>query len=47
VLTTTNLSLPLINWTVAGPATNTAPGVFQFSTDTTNTPQGYYRVRSP
>ena len=47
VLTTTNPWLPLSNWTVAGPATNTAPGLFQFSTGTTNTPQGYYRVRSP
>jgi autotransporter-associated beta strand protein len=47
VLTTTNLSLPMSNWTVAGPATNTAPGLFQFSTGTTNTPQGFYRVRSP
>jgi hypothetical protein len=47
VLTTTNPSLPLTNWTVLGPATNTTPGVFQFSTDTTNMPQGFYRVRSP
>jgi hypothetical protein len=47
VLTATNPSLPLSNWTVAGPATNTAPGLFQFSTDTTNNPQGFYRVRSP
>jgi hypothetical protein len=47
VLTTTNPWLPLSNWTVAGPATNTAPGLFQFSTGTTNTRQGYYRVRSP
>ena len=47
VLTSTNLSLPLTNWTVVGPATNIAPGLFQFSTDTTNNPQGYYRVRSP
>jgi len=47
VLTTTNLSLPLSNWTVAGPATNTAPGLFQFSTDTINNPQGFYRIRSP
>jgi hypothetical protein len=47
VLTTTNLSLPLTDWTVVGPATNTAPGLFQFSTDTTNYPQGFYRVRSP
>lgn len=47
VLTTTNPSLPLSNWTVVGAATNTAPDVFQFSTDTTNNPQGFYRVRSP
>jgi hypothetical protein len=47
VLTTTNLSLPLSNWTVVGPAANIAPGLFQFSTGTTTNPQGYYRVRSP
>jgi hypothetical protein len=47
VLTATNLSLPLSNWTLAGPATNTAPGLFQFSTAATNNPQGFYRVRSP
>jgi hypothetical protein len=46
VLTTTNLSLPLSNWTVAGPATNIAPGLFQFSSDTTNSRGGFYRVRS-
>ncbi len=47
VLTTTNLLLPLTNWTVAGQATNTAPALFQFSTPATNNPGGYYRVRSP
>ena len=47
MLTTTNLSLPLTNWTVIGSATNITPGVFQFSTDTTNSPQGFYRARSP
>jgi hypothetical protein len=46
VLTTTNPSLPLTDWTVAGPATNTAPGLYHISTDTTNNPQGFYRVRS-
>ena len=46
VLTTTNLSLPLSNWTVAGVATNIAPGLFQFSAPATNSPRGYYRVRS-
>jgi hypothetical protein len=48
VLSTTNLSLPLTNWTVVGTPTNTAPGLFQFTTPaTTNDPQRFYRVRSP
>jgi hypothetical protein len=48
VLSTTNLSLPLSNWTVAGAATNTAPGQFQFTAQlTTNNPQLFYGVRSP
>jgi hypothetical protein len=47
VLTTTNLSFPLSNWTVAGVATNIATDLFQFSTPATNNPRGYYRVRSP
>jgi hypothetical protein len=47
LLTTTNLALPLSNWTVAGTPTNTAPGLFQFSIQATNGPQGFYRVRSP
>ena len=47
VLAATDPSLPLSNWTVLGPATSAVPGVFQFATGTTNTPQGYYRVRSP
>jgi hypothetical protein len=47
VLTATNPWLPLSNWTVAGPATNAAPGLFLFSTGATNNPQGYFRVRSP
>jgi hypothetical protein len=47
VLTTTNLSLPLSNWTVAGPATNTAPGLYQFSSPTTNISRRFFRVRSP
>lgn len=48
VLSTTNISLPLTNWTVVGPATNTGPGLFQFTTPpTTNDPQRFYRVRSP
>jgi hypothetical protein len=48
VLSTTNLSLPLSNWTVVGTATNTAPGQFQFtSPPTTNDAQRFYGVRSP
>jgi streptogramin lyase len=48
VLSTTNLSLPLSNWTVVGAASNTAPGVFQFtSPPTTNDAQRFYSVRSP
>jgi hypothetical protein len=48
VLSTTNLSLPLNNWTVAGSPTNIASGVFQFTTQpTTNDAQRFYTVRSP
>jgi hypothetical protein len=48
VVSTTNLSLPLSDWTVAGAATNTAPGAFQFTSQpTTNDPQRFYGVRSP
>ena len=48
VLSTTNLSLPLSDWTVAGAATNAAPEVFQFTTKpATNDAQRFYGVRSP
>jgi hypothetical protein len=48
VLSTTNLSLPLSNWTVVGVATNTAPGVFQFTTQSMmNGSQRFYIIRSP
>jgi hypothetical protein len=48
VLSSTNLSLPLSDWTVVGSASNTAPGVFQFtSPPTTNDAQRFYSVRSP
>jgi DNA-binding beta-propeller fold protein YncE len=48
VLSTTNLSLPLNNWTVVGVATNTSPSGFQFTSQgTTNDPQRYYTIRSP
>jgi hypothetical protein len=48
VLSTTNLSLPLSDWTVLGPPSNTAPGMFQFTAQTpTNDQQRYYFIRSP
>jgi DNA-binding beta-propeller fold protein YncE len=48
VISTTNLSLPLSDWTVVGAASNTAPGQFQFTTQmTTNAPELFYGVRSP
>jgi len=48
VLSSTNLSLPLSNWTVVGVATNTAPGVFQFTTQPMkNDSQRFYIIRSP
>jgi sugar lactone lactonase YvrE len=48
VLSTTNLSLPLSQWTVAGTATNTAPTQFQFTSQpATNETQIFYGVRSP
>jgi hypothetical protein len=48
VLSTPDISLPLSNWSVLGPAIEVTPGQFQFSdADATNSPQRFYRVRSP
>ena len=48
VLSATNLSLPLSNWTVMGQALELATGQFQFTDPpTTNAPQRFYRVSSP
>jgi len=48
VLSTTNMALPLSDWTVVGTAMNTAPGHYQFiSQPTTNDEQRFYVVRSP
>ena len=48
VLGTTNLTLPLTNWSGLGGATETAPGQFQFSDpQATNNPLRFYRVRLP
>jgi hypothetical protein len=47
-LTTTNLLLPLSNWSVIGSVPEISPGVFQFTDlQATNGPQRFYRVRSP
>jgi streptogramin lyase len=48
VLSTTNLSLPLDEWTVIGAPSNVAPGLFQFTSESiSNEPQRFYRIRSP
>ena len=48
VLTTTNIALPLSNWTVLGAPAEISPGNFQYSDpQATNQPKGFYRVRSP
>jgi hypothetical protein len=48
VLATTNLLLPLTNWTVLGTVTDNPPGQFQFTDpQATNHPLRFYRVRSP
>jgi streptogramin lyase len=48
VWTTTNLSLPLTNWTLLGPPANNGSGQYQFTDPTaTNNVQRFYRVSSP
>jgi len=48
VLSSTNVSLPLSEWTVAGSCTNTAPDQFQFTSQpTTNDSQRFYIICSP
>ncbi len=48
VVASTNISLPLSNWTSLGSVTETAPGQFQFTdSQTTNFPQRFYRITSP
>jgi len=48
VLSATNLSLPLTNWTVVGSAAHVSPGLYQFNAPfDSNAPQRFYRVTSP
>jgi hypothetical protein len=46
-LTSTNLALPLTNWTIMGNAIQASPGQYQFTDPgATNWPQQFYRVIS-
>jgi T5SS/PEP-CTERM-associated repeat protein len=48
ILTTTNLALPVSNWTVLGPATELTPGQYRFTDPgATNQTQRFYRVSWP
>ena len=47
-LTSTNLALPLTNWSILGNASEISPGQYQFTdASATNAPQRFYRVVSP
>jgi hypothetical protein len=47
-LATTNVSLPLSNWTMLGTPTEAPPGQYQFTDlQASNLVQRFYRVRSP
>jgi hypothetical protein len=48
VLTTTNLALPLTDWTSLGNVPQAPPGLFQFTDpQAASNPRRFYRVRSP
>lgn len=47
VLASTNFWLPLTNWVFIGKATNTAPGLFQFTDTQATNSRRFYVVRSP
>jgi hypothetical protein len=48
VLTATNLTQPLSNWTAIGAVTEVSPGKFQFTnSEATNNPWRFYRVAGP
>jgi uncharacterized repeat protein (TIGR03803 family) len=47
VLSSTNITLPVDQWTSAGEALEITPGNYHFTDQTTNSPQRFYRIRSP
>jgi hypothetical protein len=48
VLATTNVALPMSNWTVLGGVAEVSPGHYQFTDpQATNSPKRFYRIRSP
>jgi len=47
VLTSTNVALPLSNWTAIATLTNFPPGQYQFTSAPTNEPKRFYSVRLP
>jgi hypothetical protein len=47
ILTTTNLTVPLTNWTVIGMASNISPGVLQFTDLNATNSTRFYMIRSP
>ena len=48
VLSTTNLSLPMTNWTALGGVVEVSPGQFQFNDpQATNKPLRFYRAFAP
>ena len=44
VVSSTNLSLPVEQWSIAGPAVQTLPGQYQFTDAAANSPQRFYSV---
>jgi hypothetical protein len=48
LVTTTNLALPLSNWTVLGVATNSGDGLHRFTdSQAAQFPNRFYQLRSP
>jgi hypothetical protein len=46
-LASTNLTLPLSNWTVLGVAAETSPGQYQFTDSAATNNSRYYQIVSP